>query len=65
MATLTADRELCIGCGTCVGLCPEVFAIGRDKVASDINSDLATTQQTCAAEAAEDCPQVAIAEVDE
>ncbi len=24
------DKEKCIGCGTCVALCPEVFDIGED-----------------------------------
>jgi ferredoxin len=59
------DRERCTGCGTCVQSRPAVFATGKDKVASVINAHLATTEQTCAAEAAADCPQLAIAEVDE
>jgi hypothetical protein len=42
-----------------------VFATGKDKVASVIDAHLATTEQTCAAEAAADCPQLAISEVDE
>ncbi|WP_456433835.1 ferredoxin [Thermosulfuriphilus sp.] len=25
MPRLVVDREACIGCGTCVELCPEVF----------------------------------------
>lgn len=65
MARLTANRERCIGCGTCVQTCPAVFAIGKDKVASVSNAHLATTERACAAEAAADCPQLAIAEVGE
>jgi ferredoxin len=64
-ARLIVDRERCIGCGTCVETCPAVFAIGKDKVASVINAHLATTEQACAAEAAAECPQLAVAEVDE
>jgi ferredoxin len=45
--------------------CPAVFATGKDKVASVIDAHLATTEQICAAEAAADCPQLAISEVDE
>jgi ferredoxin len=65
MARLIVDRERCIGCGTCVESCPAVFAIGKDRVASVINAHLAITEQACAAEAAADCPQLSIAEVDE
>jgi ferredoxin len=46
-------------------LCPAVFAIGKDRVASVTNAHLATTEQACAAEAAADCPQLSITEVDE
>lgn len=24
------NKNLCIGCGTCVGICPEVFKLGND-----------------------------------
>ena len=65
MARLTVDRERCIGCGICEELCPEVFVVGKDKVASVINSELATTEYDCAAEAAESCPQLAIVASDE
>jgi len=27
----TVDQELCIGCGTCQELCPEVFEVQDDK----------------------------------
>ena len=29
MAELKVDDELCIGCGTCVEICPEVFALSE------------------------------------
>lgn len=31
MPTPVVDEELCIGCGVCAELCPEVFAIRDDK----------------------------------
>ena len=59
------DRERRIGCGTYGESDSGAFAIGRDKVASVIRPDLATTRRTCAAEAVKDCCHFAIAEVDE
>ena len=31
MAAPVVDAELCIGCGSCVELCPEVFELRDDK----------------------------------
>uniref|UniRef100_A0A832GPC7 Ferredoxin n=1 Tax=Caldimicrobium thiodismutans TaxID=1653476 RepID=A0A832GPC7_9BACT len=33
MAILVIDEELCIGCGTCVEICPEVFELGDNEKA--------------------------------
>ena len=30
MPVPVVDKEKCIGCGTCVAICPEVFDIGDD-----------------------------------
>lgn len=27
---ITVDKELCIGCGACVNLCPEIFELDGD-----------------------------------
>jgi len=47
------DQELCIGCGVCSQVCPEVFdldeEIGKAKVIKPSGAD-------CAVEAAESCP---------
>jgi ferredoxin len=64
MANWIIDRERCIGCGTCVQLCPSIFAIGDHKVAYVIDEGLAGGGG-CAAEAAGLCPQLAIVESDE
>ena len=31
MATPVVDVDLCIGCGSCVEICPEVFELRDDK----------------------------------
>lgn len=31
MATPEVDVDLCIGCGSCVEICPEVFEMPEDK----------------------------------
>ncbi len=31
MAELVVDRDLCIGCGTCVELCPDVFELDDEE----------------------------------
>jgi ferredoxin len=33
---VTVDEELCIGCGTCEAVCPEVFRYDEDKDKSQV-----------------------------
>ncbi|MEW6193059.1 MAG: ferredoxin [Bacillota bacterium] len=55
------DYDLCIGCGTCVELCPEVFEWAEDEekakaAMKDVPEDLEDVCQ----EAVESCPTEAI-----
>lgn len=34
---LKVDKNKCLGCGTCVALCPKVFKIGNDGKAEVFN----------------------------
>ncbi len=53
------DQELCIGCGACEGVCPEVFELDDDK--SQVKLDPVPEEfQECALEAEENCPVQAI-----
>jgi len=51
------DREMCIGCGLCEEMCPEVFALddeGKAYVLPDADfsvCDLEEVANSCAAEA--------------
>ena len=37
MAKAKVNEEICIGCGTCESICPEIFKVedGKSKVISD------------------------------
>jgi ferredoxin len=52
------DPELCIGCGLCADICPEVFSLGDDDKAHVIEG--ASCEGDCCKEAAESCPTSAI-----
>jgi ferredoxin len=50
------DKNKCVGCGLCAGLCPETFHLDMDGK-SEVISDKDTP---CAKEAAAQCPVNAI-----
>jgi ferredoxin len=55
-------NELCIGCGLCVAVCPDVFSIGDNGTAVAIDSDVTGEVVSTAQEAKEGCPVGAIEE---
>jgi ferredoxin len=54
MATPEIDMEVCIGCGTCAELCPEVFELNDDEKAVVIGPDKCDTCDC--QEAVDNCP---------
>ncbi|MFA5107810.1 MAG: ferredoxin [Patescibacteria group bacterium] len=54
------DKEKCIGCGTCVSLCPTVFAIGDDGKSDVINQASCETGECDCQAAVDSCPSQAI-----
>lgn len=52
---VSIDRSGCIGCGFCVGTCPEIFAMGEDG-ASEVKAQPTAANLACAKQAAEGCP---------
>ena len=54
------DKDICIGCGACTGVCPEVFEIEDDGLAVAIEGELESSLEEGAVEAQETCPVSAI-----
>ena len=53
---ISVNKDVCIGCGACAALCPDVFKMNDDGKASTINQkDL-----SCAQNAVGSCPAQAI-----
>lgn len=51
---IKVDEECCIGCGSCVAICPEFFELGDD---GKIRCKKPETEEIgCAQQAAEACP---------
>lgn len=54
------DEDLCIGCGICEGVAPEVFSLENGPIAEVIMNPVAEDFKEPARQAAEDCPEAAI-----
>ena len=54
------DRDSCIGCEACVGICPEVFSMDDEGISVAIDRELAADLVESAEEAMECCPVSAI-----
>lgn len=53
-------KDLCIGCGACTGICPNVFAIEDDGKANAIVPEVAAEDEASLDEAIAGCPVGAI-----
>ncbi|MBR4446278.1 MAG: 4Fe-4S binding protein [Solobacterium sp.] len=57
---VTIDRELCVGCGACVGTCPVGALELDDEGKSTCNEDVCITCLACTSA----CPTEAISEAE-
>lgn len=58
MPKLVVDKDLCVGCGLCVGSFPEVFEFDDDNKAKVVgDADDACAEESCAS-----CPAGAISQ---
>ena len=60
---LKVDQNVCIGCGACQAVCPNVFEV--DEVAKVIVDEVPEEEVENATDAMEGCPVLAISEVKE
>ncbi|MGD9568923.1 MAG: ferredoxin [Sedimentibacter sp.] len=56
----TVDRDACISCGLCASVCPEVFELDDEDISTVIQDPVASENEDCSREAADDCPTNAI-----
>lgn len=52
------NKEKCIGCGLCMAICPQVFALGDDGKAMIV--EVADDKADCISTAKDGCPVGAI-----
>lgn len=54
------DRDACIGCELCVSICPEVYEMDDEQIATVIADPVPDDAEEGAQEAADSCPTDAI-----
>ena len=60
---LKVNKDLCIGCGACQAVCPEVFEIEDDGLAAVVVEEIPEDVNEDAIDAKEGCPTNAIEDV--
>lgn len=59
---LKVNEDVCIGCGACQAVCPEVFEIGDNGLAKVITDEINEEFIEDATDAKDGCPVAAIEE---
>jgi ferredoxin len=54
------DPDLCLGCGICEGICPDVFSLGAEPHAVVLLDPVPAKFEVDVKDAAEQCPEEAI-----
>jgi ferredoxin len=54
------DPDVCVGTGSCISICPEVFEMSEEGVAVAKVSEVAAEQEHACRDAAGSCPVEAI-----
>lgn len=56
------DQDLCISCGVCIDICPDVFHEDDNGITEAIDSEIPGDQEELVQEAMDSCPTEAIQE---
>jgi len=59
------DPDLCLGCGICEGIVPEVFSLENEPYAEVLLDPIPEEYEDLVREAVEECPEEAIIIVEE
>lgn len=59
------NKDLCIGCGACQAIVPEVFEIGDDGLAQAISEEINEDLKDDVLDAVDGCPTSAIEKIEE
>ena len=54
------DQDICIGCGLCTNIAPDVFSMNEDNKAQAKDGEITEKDQTLVEDAANSCPVSAI-----
>ena len=54
------NQDMCIGCGLCTNIAPDVFSMNNDNKAQAKDGEITEKDQTLVEEAANSCPVSAI-----
>ncbi|MEW6662032.1 MAG: ferredoxin [Bacillota bacterium] len=57
---VAVDPDLCIACGACIDICPEVYDWNDEGIAHSIVEEVPSDAEESAREALESCPTDAI-----
>jgi len=59
------EQDICIGCGACQAICPDVFEINDDGLSQAVVENVPEENKDDVIEAIESCPTEAIKEIEE
>lgn len=62
---IKVDEDLCLGCGICEGLAPEVFSLANEPFAEVLLDPVPEEHEEAVIQSIEECPEEAIIIIEE